>query len=525
MILALALYALGAAGSELRHSDEACAPLRSDCPWSEESWSQCFNGGELGDDCSLLQISLHMAPGDIRGQQQKTVMEPNASALTKGTEAVRLLMPGDMVAARRAEISSLDHGLPVIQPDLPRVLTSEVAVPFAVIKAHNYLAQNTTTVEVHIATPSQILCVFAFLYLPLSIVWAVFLYKGSPERWYLVLLPFTLCTMSVGMQMVNQSLAALMDAPASIIFIQAACLCFVAGIWSLGSELRRPSLGRQLSFAMVLWASAAVMYALHEWLGRLVAHRASVCERSLFVQLCPVLSHLVEEVGVPRGKNGGRSLIGARLALAAFVSGAVLFSLQMPDMTFEGIAWVCILAAQAAPFRLLQRWLLLKWQDLPIPVLACYDAAVLLASAAGVSASSQQEHTWESWQYWVSNDSIMCMLVLSVVTFSGHHICELALLRMTTASATLVFGNLSSVVLVAVAMVFFGEHAWSSHCAVIGMLVTLAGSLWYVTEMTPARAEVAGALPSGSPRAARSLQVRVRSESESSSLCSGVQKG
>mmetsp|Transcript_90046 Transcript_90046/g.201483 ORF Transcript_90046/g.201483 Transcript_90046/m.201483 type:complete len:177 (-) Transcript_90046:76-606(-) len=137
-----------------------------------------------------------------------------------------------------------------------------------------------------------------------------------------------------------------------------------------------------------------------------------------------------------------------------------------------------MLMAQAVPFRLLERWMLVRFPDLSTPVLACYDAAYLFATSTGISVS-QQDHFWETWEHWTSSGSILCMLAISLVVFSGYHLCELALLRETTASCFLVYSNISNVVTAALAVVVFGERAWSSPFAILGIFISFAGSMWY----------------------------------------------
>jgi len=298
--------------------------------------------------------------------------------------------------------------------------------------------------------------------------------------------------------MVNESLAALTDAPMAVVCIQAAFLCLFAGLWSLVSEINSPSMCRHLLLPMAMWAAVACMSALHEMLSHLMLYQSSLCERTILMNCCPVLSHLIEEASEPAGKGREKQLLQARVGFAALVLGAVIFSIQMPELTFEGVTWACIFAAEVVPFRLFERWMLVKWPSLPIGVLACYNAAFLLVSSAGVAAS-EHAHFWEAWPHWASHDSILCMITLSVLTFCVHQVCELSFLRESTATNSLVCSSLGSVVSVALVVVFFGEKTWSSPCAVVGVFISITGGLWYAADRIEQRRAEGGsrAQPAG----------------------------
>mmetsp|Transcript_82552 Transcript_82552/g.256417 ORF Transcript_82552/g.256417 Transcript_82552/m.256417 type:complete len:487 (+) Transcript_82552:57-1517(+) len=455
MILAIvvALSAAGAASSELARG--AAAAQESPCPFglAPDREGECpreegKRGSAVRDDSeytSVLQVSLDVGRG--AGQAPPKIRaKPNVTAVTARSEA-------------------------------------EIHLPFVLITAKpNSPKENMTRVEVHISSSNRIISVYLLVYVPLGTAWIALLCRGSRGWLYLITLSVTLCMMNVGMLMVNQSLAALTDAPMGMTCIQSAFLCAVSGLWSLGSELHTPSLGRHLLFPMVIWAVVACMYALHETLSHMVTYQSSLCERTVLMNFCPLLSHFVEDDSSERSPKGRQLPLQARLALLSIAVGAICFGIQMPDVTFGGITWVCILMAQAVPFRLLARWMLQRY-NFPLPVLACFNSALILASSTGVSATQNQVVHWD---VWITNESILSMLVISMLTFSLHHICELALLRATTATNLLVFNNIANVVTVTLAVVLFREQTWSSPCAVLGIFISIVGGIWYAVEMTKA---------------------------------------
>ena len=87
--------------------------------------------------------------------------------------------------------------------------------------SHNTFA---TAVDVDIATPEIIVSVYLLLYVPLAMAWAYFVHYGYQEKHYLILVPFTLCAFTVGLDLVNQSLSTLTAAPMALTTIQ-------AGLW------------------------------------------------------------------------------------------------------------------------------------------------------------------------------------------------------------------------------------------------------------------------------------------------------
>ena len=102
---------------------------------------------------------------------------------------------------------------------------SDVFSPFAKVRTRMVPVQprNTyaTTVDVEIATPEIIVSVYLLLYVPLAMAWAYFVHYGCKEKHYLIMVPFTLCAFTVGLDLVNQSLTTLTAAPMAMTAIQA----------------------------------------------------------------------------------------------------------------------------------------------------------------------------------------------------------------------------------------------------------------------------------------------------------------
>lgn len=362
---------------------------------------------------------------------------------------------------------------------------TSVQKPFVTIKTHVNATENTTTVEVQIAMPNQIISVYLLLYVPLAMGWIAFFHAGQPEAWYMVLLPLTLCLMHLGLALVNQSLVALMQAPMAVTAVQATVFCGCAGLWTLASEVRQPLLGRDMLFPLFVWAGVGVMYAAHELLSHVVSFKASLSERTVIMNLAPVVAHLFEGFGFLVGEAKVVSSLQMKMGLALMVLGAVLFSVQAPNINSSGVFWAILLACQVVPFRLMERVAICHFKTLPIPLLACYDACLLAVSSSSISASSRHPVSGPSWQDWLANGSILWMLGLSLPAFAGAHMAELSLLRVNSATTVIVFHNISNIFIVGMGVIFFGEQVLSSPLAIVGVLISLGGGLWYAREMQP----------------------------------------
>eukprot|EP00435_Cladocopium_sp_Y103_P074324 s78_g48.t1 len=390
---------------------------------------------------------------------------------------------------------------------------SDVFSPFAKVRTrivpvqpHNTFA---TAVDVEIATPEIIVSVYLLLFVPLAMAWAYF------EKHYLIMVPFTLCAFTVGLDLVNQSLSTLTAAPMAMTAIQAGFMSAATMLWTVGchvymliarlrgheappplvksrsgerspsrvpSELTLYPLSCTTQTKLLFgWTPAALWFVAYQLINHEVSMYCSLSERALvekrsigmkaefqnwllgllgtvFLNLCPLFALFIEPLVLPsRVENVLNQTFSSKMALITMAFGAVLFSLQYPDFTANGLRSAGLLVALVLPYRLLQRMLL---------------------------AEPWRRFFLEAWNVWLHNPSIMLMFGLSIFAFIGNHLSVLYLLKATSATSTLVFGNLSNFVVVFEGIVFFSDPVFEAPLVFTGIALSLLGGVWYAIEQS-----------------------------------------
>jgi len=354
------------------------------------------------------------------------------------------------------------------------------AASAGVARADVSAAPNATGVALDVASPNVIVSVYLLMYVPIGMGWMALWKYGSQEVHYMIMLPITLCTLIVGLDLINQSLSIVMDSPMAITSIQGAALALITAVWTLTSERQRPSVESSMMWPLLMWMLVATMFTLFQLINHQVSYWCSLSERTVFTNLCPVASMFVEVTCMPKNIKVAVTFWN-KMALATMVLGAVLYSIQYPDFTPSGVLFACLMVAVIIPYRLLQRWLLAKCTTLPLPLLAFCDGVFLVVPSSIISAT-QQSHFWGAWASWFSHPSICLMLLLSLVTFTGNHVCGLMMLRLGSATNYLVFHNLANFLVVILGILFFHDDISSSPLELTGLFISLAGGLWYAAE-------------------------------------------
>ncbi|CAJ1384673.1 unnamed protein product [Effrenium voratum] len=151
-------------------------------------------------------------------------------------------------------ISDFKHDFPTI---LKGANVSDVYSPFAKVRTrmvpvqpHNTFA---TAVDIEIATPEIIVSVYLLLFVPLAMSWAYFVHYGYKESHYLIMVPFTLCSFTVGLDLVNQSLSTLTAAPMALTAIQAGSTFVAMMLWTFGCQVYFLLFGKGKTESSVAW--------------------------------------------------------------------------------------------------------------------------------------------------------------------------------------------------------------------------------------------------------------------------------
>lgn len=379
---------------------------------------------------------------------------------------------------------------------------SEENEPF--VKVRTKKTHNTTTIEVQveIANPNIIVSVYLLMFVPLVMAWASMFHFNTVEEHYPILLPITLCSTIVGQDLVNQSLSALMNAPFAITGIQACSMTIITGAWVL-STCPRPAPGRSWLWPLFRWSSVAIMFTVYQLLNHLVSYYCSLSERTIFLNLCPLAAMAVESI-MPSTVRKEVSWT-SKMALFSMAFGAILFGLQYPDFSNEGVRAVSMLVAIIIPYRLLQRWCLADCGDIPVAALAFYDGLFLAIPSSMISAHNI--NFWAAWEIWFKTPSISLMLLLSWITFTAGHICALLLLRQSSATTFLVFHNIANFVVVFEGIMFFGDQVMQAPLVFSGIIISLCGGVWYSLLQRPGLPKQVEWCMDKAERAERGVQV------------------
>lgn len=455
------------------------ASAASHCAWA--CWAVCslsasafHSHQDMGFRVHDQLTALHDAPHPLH---DALVAIGNASVLRKPQGVQPLVVP----ATGRRPLFALRPGFHKIAWTPTRSsqqgslgTETELDEPFVIVTS------SETEVTVEIASASVILSIYLLIFVPLCMGWGMAYHYGSEGKFYLVLMPLTYVAMTVGLDLVNQSLTALMDSPMSITAIQALALFLITGLWSAFRQWRQPFFSFQTLAALKRWTIVACLFGLYQLVNHEVSRFCSLSERTVFYNLLP-LAMLIAEVSFLPSNIKTHMTFNSKMALAGMVLGTAIFALQYPDFTTLGLVAAIGMIVSQVPYRLFQRWTLVECLEVPIIVLACYDGLILFMPSAAL-ARYTQDSFWEMWNLWFADTSIALMLVLSWITFTGAHVTGLLMLRATSATGTIVFHSSANVIMVILGIVLFGDDVLSTF-TMIGILITLACGTWYAVDL------------------------------------------
>lgn len=330
----------------------------------------------------------------------------------------------------------------------------------------------------HIAGPRVIVAMFIILYLPVCIGWLFVIRAGRTPRSLAVMLPFTLCCVVLGLDVINQSLSATMDSPMGLTTIQVFTLFAMMGIYWGGEQVAAPSMPSGWRWPLTKWLVVAVGFTVFQIINHLVSYWCSLSERTVFTNLAPVATLIFEVTVMPKEVQISMSF-NRKVALANMVVGAILFSSQYPDFTIKGIGAAILMVLVMIPYRLAQRWFLHDCACLPISLLASVDGLVAVIPPVSEMGAHYKDDFWPTWGSWFATPSVCVLIVLSCLAFTANHVCGLAMLRLGSATNYIVMHNLANVCVVCMGIFLFKDSVAGKPLEVIGIALSLFGGLWY----------------------------------------------
>eukprot|EP00450_Noctiluca_scintillans_P038018 CAMPEP_0194546488 /NCGR_PEP_ID=MMETSP0253-20130528/90727_1 /TAXON_ID=2966 /ORGANISM="Noctiluca scintillans" /LENGTH=532 /DNA_ID=CAMNT_0039393589 /DNA_START=48 /DNA_END=1643 /DNA_ORIENTATION=+ len=250
------------------------------------------------------------------------------------------------------------------------------------------LTKTTTTKrKIRVASSRQVLSFFMLMFTPFAVAWSYALRNGHTD-YVRLLLPLTYCAFGVANDLVNQSLAMVMQAPFLITTFQTAFMFLVCSCWFLfGQQGQKLSSGWSLE-SLVSWMVVATFFTGFQLANHVMYADCSLAERTVFQNLKPMLALGIEFFVMPDGK---KPLVTRpiTMSLSMMVVGALAFALQYPDFSVQGFRSALMFVLVGVPYKLLQRGFLCNNYSLPVSVLAAVDAAFLLVPAPIMSVYTE----------------------------------------------------------------------------------------------------------------------------------------
>mmetsp|Transcript_112073 Transcript_112073/g.282118 ORF Transcript_112073/g.282118 Transcript_112073/m.282118 type:complete len:529 (+) Transcript_112073:122-1708(+) len=403
------------------------------------------------------------------------------------TEALVHSMQGhrrsDQSAARDHAESRVEEALGRLQGQhlsvLPPKRKSSESVGHSLsMRALNFALGDEDVVDLgSVSNVQQTLILYALLFFPIIAAKVSLGFGGQVDKGYRISLTCMYCAFSVTYNVANQTLAFWMGAPNAIAAIQSFLTFILLGTWAAWTRGESLRFDKQFCYMLVTWLPASAAYAAYQLSSHLVSYACSLSERVVFMNLTPAITLLIEIVIMPlhlRTKASYKVCI----SLGAMVVGAVLYSLQYTNFTAAGFLSACMMICTAIPYRILQRLLLIACPDLPVPLLTSVDGLVLFAPSL-IIAEAQDPNLWQSVATWLTSPRIVTMLLLSFVSFAGVHIVGLAFLKDAPATSFQVLYNMANFLLVLISALLFQDRLFDLPLVVIGISVSLSGSLAY----------------------------------------------
>lgn len=328
------------------------------------------------------------------------------------------------------------------------------------------------------ASPEQIFSLCVVMYGAIGFLWLakrrVPKDSAYADTAHVVLLCATWAAMSVGMHVLNKSLAVELQAPALISAAQM-CLAVVAvGAASLKEFCQ--ATGRQMGLWMVVPCLFAAMLVSSFYTYEYI----SLSLLTVIRNLTPLVVLPIERAIMPAGKRPqfDAATVGS---IVLMLAGALVYADGIRHISVLGVALTLMNMVLAVSDRLIQRRLLTaECKDLPsgvCTVLNNFFGSIPTMAFAIVTHQTRDmalpEHS-ASWQ----DPRVLAVLILSGIL--GIGICYLGFecQRAISATSFFVLQNVSKVAVVCAGIAFFSDPI-RSPLAILGLAMSLGGSFAY----------------------------------------------
>mmetsp|Transcript_61317 Transcript_61317/g.106639 ORF Transcript_61317/g.106639 Transcript_61317/m.106639 type:complete len:553 (+) Transcript_61317:81-1739(+) len=337
------------------------------------------------------------------------------------------------------------------------------------------------TEEIEIASTSEILAYHIVVFVPLIIAWSIYFYIGRPRwLWYLVN-PITLGCGDQAAAFSLQSLVVITAAPMGVTVFQMFFQLVCTGLWSVSVDRDLIQQEGILQYAVWLFP-VTVLYTIYQIANNLTSFKCSLTERTVFINLCPVIIFVLERTVLPDALKPNSTLT-SRLSLVGLVVGAFLYCADSLKFTGSGISFASFMMLSRVVYKVTERIYLGGGQKRRSNAfLACIDSIVTMPVCALISHYNENESFLADLPLHLRNPSTVLLLVLSSLTAIASHISGFALLREDSATSYLVIQALASFISVGLGVAFYGDAVFSHVLASTGLVISLLAGLWYSVE-------------------------------------------
>jgi len=235
--------------------------------------------------------------------------------------------------------------------------------------------------------------------------------------------------------------------------------------------------------ALRLWGIASLLWVVKEMLSHGVTQNLRLSERSMLINFSTVFIMGLESSRLLPAESRLQMTFGAQLAIGMVAFGSVLFVINYGGEMTTALAMAIVMVLLYVPCKLTQRWLLVKYSFLTVGVLTLYDMFFLLPVASAVSLSQPSDFFGE-WVHWLSDPSIVVMMVLSCVSFVSTHALDLLMVRRSSGTACMVSHSVANSVELFLGALFFNDASEAKNSfALVGVAIAFLAGIWFSLEM------------------------------------------
>jgi len=236
------------------------------------------------------------------------------------------------------------------------------------------------------------------------------------------------------------------------------------------------------------WGIVALLWVGKELLSHGATLEMSLSEQSMLVNVSTVLIMALESSHLLPAEARLQVSAAAQVAIGGVVFGSVLFAINWQGIqrNFHAtIAMAIGIVIVTVPGNIWMRWLLVRYSFLTICALTLIDMIFLMPVASAVSWTQEMVvFANANWGNWLSDPTILVLLVLSCISFTAAHAVDMQMMRRCSGTACVVAQGVGNSALLILGSVFFNDMSEAKNSfALVGVAVVFLAGVWLSSEM------------------------------------------